>query len=275
MTPAFLAAGAAALIALTGCGSSASQSLGNVKLTAAEALQHSASQAQSITSYTADLVVDIIGSGREPGKVQGTVVVQQKPKPAGDFNLSQVSFNGQTLPGGLRAILQDDTAYLKLDALKPLTGSHKPWVKFDLNKVDTKSGLDVKKLLSEAQQVDLRSSAQLLAASKDAKAVGHETIGGVETTHYTGTFRVAEAAKQLTPELRQQVQDRLSGVKDMKFDAWIDADNLPRKIVMTGAANKVKVTMTTQLTSYNKPVDISAPPADQIGELSTARAGHH
>jgi hypothetical protein len=274
MTPAFLAVGAAALIGLSGCGSGSSTSLGDAKLTAAEALRHSASHAKSITSYTADLVVDVTGADNQPGKVRGSVILQQKPELAGDFNLSQVSFNGQSLPGGMRAILRDDTAYLKLAALKRLTKSGRPWVKFDLGKAGSGTGVDVHKLLAEAQQLDLPTSVRLLTASKDAKSVGSETVGGVETTHYTGTFSVADAVKGLSPEAKQRVQDRMASVKDMKFDAWIDADKLPRKIVMTGASGPAKMTMTTEFTSFNKPVDISPPPSDQIGEI-TAKAGHH
>jgi hypothetical protein len=266
-----LAAGAAALIAVSGCGSDTSGSIGNISLSASEALQHSAQQAQSVTSYAADLVIDATDPDHGSGKIQGTMVLQQKPELAGDITLTQMSFGGQSLPGGMRVILQGDTAYVKVDLLKTLVGATKPWIKFDLTKLGAAGGVDVKQLISQAQQVDLQSSVKLLTASKDAKAVGTETVGGVDTTHYTGTFSVADAAKQLTPDLQQKVQGELSQVKDMKFDAWIDAQNLPRKIVMTGATGgKGTFTMTALFKSFNQPVQISAPPADQVGELPSS-----
>jgi hypothetical protein len=107
----------------------------------------------------------------------------------------------------------------------------------------------------------------MITGSKDVKAVGTETVGGVDTTHYAGTFPVAEAVKQLSPELRQKIEPQLSELKDMKFDAWIDAENLPRKLEMNGAADGGTFKAALQFTSFNEAAPVTAPPADQVGEM--------
>lgn len=265
-----VAAGAVAAIAVSGCGQTSTPSLGNVSLSASEAIQQTAQKAEDVTSYAADLVVDFSDGKNGSGNVQGTVLYQRQPEVASDITLSQVTFAGQSLPGGVRAILRGDIVYVKLDALKSLVGATKPWIKLDLKQLGSSSGVDVDQLLGQAQQIDLKTSVGLLTASKDVKAVGTEQVGGVDSTHYSGTFPVAEAVKQLPAEIQSKLKGaQLSSVSDMKFDAWIDAQGLPRKIELNGAAGSGSGTFkaTILFKSFNEPVSIDAPPADQVGEI--------
>jgi hypothetical protein len=269
MSAALLAAGAATLIAVSGCGSQTAAPLGNTALAAAEALQDSARKSQEVNTYTADIVVDLTGTPQGAGKVQGTMVYQQKPNLAADVTFDQISVGGQTVPGGMRTILLGDTIYLKLDALRTLAGADaKPWIKVDLKEVSEQGGLNLQELFAQAQQYDLANSVKMLTASKDVKAVGTETVGGVETTHYSGTFPVEEAVKQLPAEVQERARGEFAKLKDMKFDAWIDGEGLPRKIQMNGTADdQGTFGITLQFRAFNEPVDISEPPADQVGEL--------
>ncbi|WP_245966343.1 LppX_LprAFG lipoprotein [Sphaerisporangium album] len=271
MTPVLAAVGSAMLIAVSACGQTpqaADTSLGAVQLSAAETLQQSVKNTEAVTSYTAQLAIDFSVPQQGAGTVKGTMVYHQKPQLASDVTLDQISVAGQNVPGGVRVILLGDTAYLKMDMLSKLVGGTKPWIKIDLKKAGQSAGVDVSQLLRQAQQVDLQSSVKMLTSSKDVAKVGTESVGGVETTHYKGTFTVAEAVKQLTPEMRQGLEGQLSNVKDMKFDAWIDAQGLPRKVEMNGAAGQEGTfKLATQFTSFNDAAEVTAPPADQVGEL--------
>ncbi|MFF4773202.1 LppX_LprAFG lipoprotein [Microtetraspora fusca] len=262
-----LAAGAVAVIGVAGCAPAAT-SLDNVRLSASEVLQQASQKAQDVTSYTADLVVDVSAGTDRTGTIQGKLRAQQKPTLATDLTLDQITFDGQNAPGGLRVILLGDTVYVKSDALRTLMGAAKPWIKVDLKELGDSRGVNVDEILGRAQQIDLKTSAALLTASKDAKAVGAEQVGGVDTTHYSGTFPVAEAVKQLAPEERTKAEAGLAKVDDMKFDAWIDADGLPRKVTLKGGpADKGSFNATVAFTSFNEPTTIEAPSAGEVGEL--------
>lgn len=267
MSATLAAVGAAALIGLTGCGTQGAEPLRNVELSAAEVLQNSAQKSGQVDTYTADIVADVNGGPQGTGKIQGTMVFQQKPSLAADITFDQVSFGGQSLPGGMRTILLGDTLYLKVDALRTVTGESKPWIKVNLNEAGAQGGVNFQDLLAQAQQYDLANSVKMLTTSKDVKAVGTETVGGVETTHYSGTFPVEEALNQLGPELREQVRGQMAELRDMRFDAWIDAEGLPRKITMSGTAGEGSISTTMQFRAFNEQVNISEPPADQVGEL--------
>ncbi|MDH2427087.1 LppX_LprAFG lipoprotein [Sphaerisporangium sp. TRM90804] len=270
MTPAIAAVGSAMLIAISACGQTAerpAESLGAVQLSAAESLQQSVENTQEVNSYTAQIALDFTDPKQGAGTVKGTMVYHQKPQVASDITLDQISAGGQNVPGGVRVILLGKTAYVKVEMLSKLIGNGKPWIKLDLAQMGQKAGVSVDQFLAQAQQVDLQSSVKMLTTSKDVKSVGSETVGGVETTHYKGTFAVADAVKQLTPEMQQKLQGQLANVKDMNFNAWIDAQGLPRKVEMDGAAAEGTYKLTTQFTSFNDAAEVTAPAADQVGEL--------
>ncbi|KAB8174811.1 DUF1396 domain-containing protein [Microbispora catharanthi] len=264
-----VAAGAVAAITVAGCGTTATPSLQNAQLSAAEVIQQTAQKADDVNTYAADLVVNVTDAkGGQGGVVQGTMLYQKTPQIASDINLSQVAFNGQSVPGGVRVILQGDVAYVKLDMLKTLVGATKPWIRLDLKQLGSQAGVNIDQYLAQAQQFDLKTSVAMLTASKDVKSVGSEQVGGVDTTHYSGSFPVDEAVKQLPEDQRGRMQGELANAKDVKFDAWIDAQGLPRKVELNGGkpdAGTFKAT--AMFKSFNEPVSIEAPAADQVGEL--------
>lgn len=262
-----LTLGAAALIAVTGCGAQSTGTLGNVKLAAAEAVQQSAQRAGEVTSYSADLVLDATGGEKGPGKIQGSVVYQSQPQLATDITLDTITFDGQNVPGGARAIFTGDTVYVKSQLLTKVAGATKPWLKASITDIDAEGQKGVRDLLDQARQFDLAGTVKLLTTSKDVKAVGTETVGGAETTHYSGTFPVAEAAQVIDPARQEQLKQQLSSVKDVKFDLWADAQSLPRKVTLSGAEHGETFNLTALFKGFNEPVTIAAPPAEQVGDL--------
>ncbi|WP_436761218.1 LppX_LprAFG lipoprotein [Streptosporangium sp. V21-05] len=269
-----VALGAAALVAVAGCGAQGTGSLGNVKLAAADAVQQSAQKAEEVTSYSADVVLDASGGEKGSGKIQGSMLYQSKPQLATDIRLDTITFGGQNVPGGARAILSGDTVYVKSELVNRFAGTTKPWTKVSLGELDAKGQSEIRKFMDQAQQFDLAGTVKLLTASKDVKAVGTETVGGVDTTHYSGTFPVAEAAQLIDPAKREKLQEQLSQAKNVKFDLWADAQSLPRKVTLSGAEKEATFNLTALFKGFNEPVEITAPPADQVGDLPEHRGGN-
>ncbi|MFC4530337.1 DUF1396 domain-containing protein [Sphaerisporangium dianthi] len=258
------------LIAVSACGQTPqkpAESLGAVQLSAAETLQQSVKSTEGVSSYTAQLALDFSSPNEGAGKVKGSMVVHQKPQLASDVTLDTINVRGQDIPGGVRVILVGETAYIKVDMLNKLVGGGKPWIKLDLGQAGATAGVDVRQFIAQAQQMDLQSSVRLLTSSKDVTKVGTESVGGVDTTHYKGTFTVAEAVKLLTPEMQKRVEGQLTNVKDMKFDTWIDAQSLPRKVEMNGGAGDGTFKLTSLFTSFNEAAEVAAPAPDQVGDL--------
>ncbi|MET8869206.1 LppX_LprAFG lipoprotein [Nonomuraea sp. NPDC004580] len=259
------AAGAALVVAaVAGCGSNAQPI--QVNLAASEVLTQAAQKTAEVTSYTVDAVVNLTHPQEGSGKVQGRMLYQSKPQLAADLTLDTVDMGQRSVPGGVRAVLQGDTVYVKVEALKELLGATKPWIKVSLKDADGGSG-EVNEVLTQVQQFDLGNMTKLITASQDVKAAGNETVNGEDTTHYSGTFPVEAAVQQLPADKQEQARDGLAELKDVKFDIWVAADGLPRKIALNGSKDGATLDATLFFKGFNEPVSIQAPPADQVGEL--------
>ncbi|MER7505513.1 LppX_LprAFG lipoprotein [Nonomuraea pusilla] len=264
------AAGAALVMAaVAGCGTNAQPI--QLKLAASEVLAQAAQKTADVTSYTVDAVVRVTHPQEGTGEVQGRMLYQSKPQLAVDLTLDTAQMGGRSLPGGARALLLGDTAYVKVEALKDLLGASKPWIKVPLTEAD-KSG-EVQQYLSQIQQFDLAGTTKLVTASQDVKAVGTESVNGEDATHYSGTFPVDAAVQQLPADEREQARTHLAELKDVKFDIWVAGDGLPRKLAMNGSKDGGTLDATLLFKGFNEPVSIQAPAADQVGELPRNTTG--
>ncbi|MGA4994758.1 LppX_LprAFG lipoprotein [Nonomuraea bangladeshensis] len=260
-----LAAAGAALVvaAVAGCGTNAQPI--QVNLAASEVLAQAAQKTTEVTSYTVDAVVNASAAQEGNGRVQGRMLYQSKPELAVDLTLDTVDMGGQSLPGGVRAVLQGDTVYVKVEALNKMLGATKPWIKVSLNEVGDRTQVD--QYLAQIQQFDLANVTKLVTASKDVKQVGTESVNGEDTTHYSGTFPVEAAVLLLPADRQEQARSNLAELKDVAFDVWVAADGLPRKLALNGQKDGGKLDATLFFKDYNKPVTIQAPAADQVGEM--------
>ncbi|MBT2234394.1 LppX_LprAFG lipoprotein [Nonomuraea sp. NEAU-A123] len=234
-------------------------------MAASEVLTQAAQKTAEVTSYTVDAVVDVTHPQEGGGKVQGRMLYQSKPQLAVDLTLDTIDLGGKGLPGGARAVLQGDAVYVKVEALKQLVGATKPWIKVPLTDVGGPG--EIKTYLDQIQQFDLAAVTKMVTASKDVKAAGNETVGGVDTTHYSGTFPVDAAVQQLPADKQEAARSNLAELKDIKFDIWVGSDGLPRKVALKGAKEGATMDATLLFKGFNEAVNIQTPPADQIGEL--------
>ncbi|GAA2215068.1 hypothetical protein GCM10009850_105350 [Nonomuraea monospora] len=258
------AAGAALVVAaVAGCGSNAQPI--QVNLAASEVLAQAAQKTAEVTSYTVDAVVNVSHPQQGAGKVQGRMLYQSKPQVAADLTLDAVDVGGRNVPGGVRAVLQGETVYVKVQALNDFLGNTKPWIKVSLN--ETGHAGEVNQYLAQIQQFDLGNMTKLVTASQDVKSVGTESVNGEDTTHYSGTFPVEVAVQQLPAAEQEQARQNLAELKDVKFDMWVAADGLPRKIGLNGAKDGATLDATLFFKGFNEAVTIQTPPADQVGEL--------
>ncbi|WP_245642057.1 LppX_LprAFG lipoprotein [Nonomuraea candida] len=260
-----MTAASAALVvaAVAGCGSNAQPI--QVNLAASEVLAQAAQKTAEVTSYTVDAVVNVTEPQAGSGKVQGRMLYQSKPQLAADLTLDTVDMGGRSLQGGVRAVLQGDTVYVKVQQLNEFLGNTKPWIKVPLN--ETGNAGEVNRYLGQIQQFDLGNMTKLVTASQDVKAAGTESVNGEDTTHYSGTFPVDVAVQQLPADEQAQARKGLAELKDVKFDLWVAADGLPRKLALNGAKEGATLDATLFFKGFNEAVSIQAPPADQVGEL--------
>ncbi|MFG2572911.1 hypothetical protein [Streptomyces sp. NPDC048481] len=121
-----------------------------------------------------------------------------------------------------------------------------------------------------------------LAAADDLKKAGVETVGGVNTTHYTGTATldaIRASYKDDATRVRQRTEKSLAqyeklGVDELTMDLWADAQDRTRQLRMQGFGRHGQLDLTLTFSDFGKPVTVQAPPAsdtvDLAGELRKA-----
>jgi hypothetical protein len=172
-----------------------------------------------------------------------------------------------------------ETLYLKMPALAEELGG-KPWAKLDLSSMGP-LGSTFKSLIDSAKNTDPAEQLRPLLASGDVHKVGTETVDGVRATHYSGTvdpataFDSTQAAKNLTPAQIAQLKSLLKsgGVRNETIDVWVASDGLPVRETISVDTSSGAARTDLHLSDWGKPVTVTAPPADQVGDLSSMMSG--
>lgn len=266
-------AGAALMLGLTGCdlnfggkgGGGGGQ--GAARLNATEILQKVSQRVDNTGSFKSRINTKGTVAGAGAIAMRGTMFYRARPEPAWRMRLTRNTVGGRATPGGTDIVLAGKSIYVKSSA--PVGG--KPWLRISLSKAGRQGGLNTDAMLRQGRQMDLSMLMKLLTASKDAREVGSESVDGVRTTHYTGTYVLTDGLGKLDARTRQDAQNIYKGLglDKLGFDLWVDGQRVPRKLVtrtLPGAPTK----LTTSQTFYDigKPVSISAPPASKVTDLN-------
>jgi hypothetical protein len=162
-----------------------------------------------------------------------------------------------------------------LNSGEPLEAGKK-WMKFDLAALKEAGGQDpLAGLTSQAGQNPTDASGAL-AAAKDLKKVGEETVDGVKTTHFTGTVTLdsmRESLKNEDAETRKRREQTIeqyeeSGVDRLTMDLWVDENDQTKQVRTRGTTDEGAMDLMIKILSVNKPVTVTAPPAAETVDLA-------
>jgi hypothetical protein len=258
------AAGAAATLLAAGCGSGGTHPTTQA-LSPRQAITLAANHASQVNSFGS--VMSVTMSGTVNGTMAGTMHIRSRPTRLVDADFSKFDVGGQNLPGGMHEIVTDRAIYLKMALLTQEL--HKPWVKISFSQLQQSAGINLSQLTQQVQSNNPLVQTRMLTAAKDVRAVGTQTIDGVSTTHYAGSYPISAGLAKLPASARALAEKglRTLGTKTVRFNVWIDGQHQTRKIVVTetGSAETTKVTM--QVTSINQPVSVTLPPASQVATI--------
>lgn len=272
-----IAVAAACLVVLAGCGGSGGETVTSEALSPTAAMEKVASSVRSVetSSYTFEMA----GAGLS---MKGHGAFATKPEPAMQMVFDSMSMGGLGLgsigggnmgAGGMEQRIIGDTLYMRGGIFGMLGGGGSKWLKVSFGELGEASGMDLKGMMTQSTQADPRAQLQALLAAGDVQSVGSETIDGVKTTHYTGEVEVADLAKsaQIDDKTRAELEKSYAAAQMgvTHLDVWIDESFQARRFVSTSETPMGDVTMTMNFKDYGKPVDIAAPPASEVTDLSS------
>jgi hypothetical protein len=201
----------------------------------------------------------------------------QKLTGEGDLRMAAdnaaMSMDMTTPEGTMSMVLLDNVFYIKLpQELEP----GKSWLKIDANDKSNPMAQALGGMTEQmSKNADPRATLEQFEKAGEITDTKEEELDGKQTTHYTITVDVEKlAANQEDPTMKSAMDQAIqSGLKDFPVDVWIDEDDLPVRFTMdmptpnpaSGKTESVK--MQIDYTDWGKPVDITAPAADEIAEF--------
>jgi hypothetical protein len=191
-----------------------------------------------------------------------------------------LSAAGQSGNGELQVLTRGNVYYLKWPLFSKAVGASTPWVSFDVSKLDQITGFDTSSL-RQVNQGDPSQTLVYLKAAGTVEEQGTEDVDGVSTTKYHAVIdldkvtRLAPAAQRASVRASINTMKAQFGITELPMDVWIDADGLPRKIFYEISADvqgqKIKSSMTMNLSDYGVDVSVQPPPSSQVTDLASIK----
>jgi hypothetical protein len=198
----------------------------------------------------------------------------------------QLSLNlpaGAGISGSIEERVIGKDIYVMLPAAESSITGGKPWIKFDPTELGASSstGLDF------TGQDPTQLLATLRGVSDSVTKVGTAEVRGVETTHYRAQVDLAKAVKASGADASSLQQfTKTLGSGTIPEDVYLDSDGLPRRFAVTvnpvipstsagssAAASTFSVTVDLYDFGKTDTSGITAPPADQVGDLGSLLSG--
>ncbi|MCU1429813.1 MAG: hypothetical protein JWL83_3813 [Actinomycetia bacterium] len=201
----------------------------------------------------------------------------------GTFEIDAGSLGVPGFSGNITARKVGGAMYMNIDALAASSGpdvsailGNKHWLKIVTSKV-APAGTALRQDPGSFTQ----SLQYLRGVDKNGvKTLGKETVRGTETTHYQADVDLALLRKQLgtsdlTPDVKRLMEQGLNqfSTKSFRLDVWVDSDGRMRRQHMDLPVQAgTSVSMTLDLYDFGVKVQASAPPADQVLDMSELQA---
>jgi hypothetical protein len=250
-----LAAVATALVTSCGTASSSQSHAGTMGPAAAVSAALSSTTTVKTMTFTA-----LLTTGSQAGHMSGSIGLGT---PLRADLMVQVA--GQSVEERIIGT----TIYIKIPALAKKLG--KPWASVNMAAIGKAAGLNLAQLLQQVQQANPGQNLDMLSKSAHITLVGPATIDGASTTHYAGTVDLAAALSRFSPQLQVQIKTLTAklGIKSVHIDLWLTPSHLPKRITQTYTSTLGPESIQVDYTSFNQPITVQAPPANQTVNLDS------
>jgi hypothetical protein len=203
------------------------------------------------SAHSAHLVM-LVGVGGETVRAEGDETFSHSSTTAFDLTESI------PLTGTLRMILAGGKLYVRLPAA--LNPTDKPWVRVKANTTDPALVPLAQALQQVKASASLRQYSLFAHAAAGIRDVGPSAAHGIAAELYTFSVLVA----RLPQDVPGIAALRASGLRSVPVRLWVDDHSRVVRMIETVTAGGQQSSTQLDLSNYDEPVSISAPPAGQI-----------
>ena len=193
---------------------------------------------------------------------------------AGEMTLRLIEGEAGAGGGNAKAVFVDSSVYYQLPP-GALAGGRR-WIQLDLQNVADASGLDFGPLVQGSQADPTQYLLWLSALGPGITKIGEEDVRGVPTSRYRAAVDLNLLEEQAPPGKEaewaayvQTLRDKL-GLAFIPVEVWVDDEGLIRRFNHEYGFSTEGTTavVTTELFDFGIPVDVAAPPPDQVVTLN-------
>lgn len=160
--------------------------------------------------------------------------------------------------GEMETIVAGGKAYVKLPT--SLNSSGKPYMLVSKDSSNAAVRSMARSLDSTLSQASLSSYSEMMSAAKSFKVVGPTSVEGVSATHYSIVLDTGKLPATMPG--RDAITG--SGITELPLELYLDDQGRTVEVTESLSVSGQLVDTKVTVTDYNKPVSISAPPADQV-----------
>lgn len=192
---------------------------------------------------------------------------------------------GKTLQ--INEVVLGNDVYLKLPA--SLAGNipgGKPWVELNLSEIGKSAGIQGLSSLADNPRENPAEFLRLLRADStgSVQSLGRRTIDGVTTTGLRATFDLSKVAATLPASEQRSAAsaiasiEKLTGLRYLPAEAWVDSSQHLRRIVMTAtghvAGQPFSENIRLDFVKYGLEPVPTAPPAAEVANITSEYGTH-
>lgn len=280
-----VAAGGLALAAgLTACGGSSGGEGGQGGSGAAQAVRAAYEKTTS-----ADTVTVALQGKQQPAKKSGKQQGQQGQQQgqqgkqaslSGEAvlnfadNASATTVNAPGQGGDSETRKIDNVVYQKVSKQqRAQVPGKKPWVKYDLQKINTSLYGDRAKAMLDNPPTDPGGMLTYLRGVTTAQESGNAEIRGAKTTHYKAKVDLKKAGKGQGPQVQQSLQQlgQQLGKRPLSLQVWLDEQDRVRRLKATLPASQPGaggLVLTEEFYDYGQSVEVEAPSESKTASMT-------
>ncbi|SHL18230.1 hypothetical protein SAMN05443637_12048 [Pseudonocardia thermophila] len=255
--PFLLAAFAAVVVALAGCGGATAGTAAPagappapVAYTSIDELSAAMAKATA-DKHSATMQMDI-GLGGQSMTGEGAYAIEGR-------NVKMRLTMSIPQAGEMEMRLVDNVLYVKAGPANPA------WLRMPIDPNDPRTA----EFAQIIDQVDVSKQFDQFKIGGELTGSSPDTIDGAATTRYDVKVDVAKAlAEAPDAQTREQLRPlQEAGVQNVDMQLWIDSSDLPRQFRSSFTSQGQPVSATVKLSDWGAPVSVEAPPADQVTDL--------
>ena len=244
--------------AATACGSSGT---GPATISVAT-LRSAAANSQQADTQTFEFTADVDARGQQLS-MEGSGIV------ASDGKTGKLTMKIGSV-GAIEEIITPDGVYIDMGSL---LGTKLPdgkrWLFMSSDEIAGQSGTAAQSLQGDTGQTSTQALEYLQATTGNVERVGEDTVNGAPATHYVTHVDYGKWSEEHMPDATTAEKAKVAKLGVVPMDVWINGDDRVVKLsfdvdAASFGGDGARMKMTMEITGFGEPLDVQAPPADEV-----------